>query len=150
MLRRSYLKSVLGAIVTTTLAPRLFESANAAQPPGARPAVPATVTEALKSGSSSAAAAFALEHGDAAAAATIADKSALLRLVAKDQAECAAARTDREKAALRLLEPSAGNAADLAAIIRGFGGPQRVQAIVPNIQSKELKAILTQALAATR
>ena len=146
MLRRSYLKSVLGTIVATSVVPGLFEPVRAAQPSGIRDGVPATLADALESGSSHSAAAFVLQHSDVAGAATLADKSALLRLVAKDQRECATARTDREHAALTLLQPSATNPADLAAIVRGFGGAQRVQAVLPGIQSKDLKAILTKAL----
>ena len=150
MLRRSCLKSVLGSIVAVTVLPGLLEPAAAAQPSGIRNAVPATLAEALASGTSNSAVAFVQQHTEAATAATIADRSSLLRLVAKDQRECATARPDREQAALTLLQPSVANPTELAAIVRGFGGAQRVEAVLPGIQSKDLKAILTKALATVR
>ena len=146
MLRRSCLKSVLGTIVAASVAPRLLEPAGAAQPSSIRNTVPATLAEALKSGTSDAAVAFIGQHADAAIAATIADKSALLRLVAKDQRECATARSGREQAVLTLLQPSAASPTDLAVIVRGFGGAQRVQVVLPAIESKDLKAILGKAV----
>jgi hypothetical protein len=150
MSRRSHLKSMLGAIVAASVAPRLFEPAGAAEPSGLRETVPATLAEALNSGTSDSAAAFVLRHPDAATTATTADKAALLRLLAKDQRECATARPAREQAALTLLQPSAAKLDELAALVRGFGGAQRVQAVLPAIQSKELNKLLTQALGAAR
>jgi hypothetical protein len=146
MLRRSYLKSVLGTIVAASVAPRLLEPVSAAQPSGLRDTVPATLPEALNSGTSDAAVAFILQHTRVAAASTSADKAALLRLVASDQSGCAKFRPQREHAALMLLQPVAGSAADLTAIARGFGGAARVRALLPGIQSKELKTILVQTL----
>jgi hypothetical protein len=151
MLRRSYLKSVLGTMVAASTARHgLFEWAHAAQAPGAHreSMVPTTVAEALGSGASDSGVTFILEYPRAAIAAPPADKAALLRLVARDQAMCDnKARPDRERAALTLLQPVASDAATLATIARGFRGAMRIQAILPGIESRELKAILVRAAA---
>lgn len=154
MLRRSYLKSVLGTIVVASTARHgLFEPAPAAQPVGAAGVakVPATVAEALNSGSSDSTVAFIIQRTPTAIAAPTADKAALLRLVAGgDEQKCAKDRLDRERAALALLQPVADDKEALAAIARGFGGPMRIQALLPGIQSKELQAILTKQVGLTR
>jgi len=153
MLRRAYLKSVLGTVAVAGAALHgLFGTARAAQPagsPGARRA-PATVAEALSTRATDPAVAFILQQPKAAARASTADQAALLRLVAADKAKCDRSRADHERAALTVLQPAAGDAASLASIARGFGGARSIQPLLPGIQSKELKAILVKAVDLTR
>ncbi len=146
MLRRSYLLSMVGTIVATSVAPRSFgEAARAVERPVAGKFTPPTVASTLSTGTSDAAVAFVLQHADLATATAAPDKAALLRQVAKDQAKCDRNRADRERAALTLLQSVAANRAELANVARGFGGAMRIDAILPSIQTKELQVLLVQA-----
>jgi hypothetical protein len=147
MLRRTFLRVLTGAtLIAGAMRHAISGRALAAEPVGANKltsgTVPATVQDAVRSRNSDTAVSFILAHPETAAAAATADKASLLRLVA--DRECSqAVRPGRESAALTVLKPAASHSAELQAIGQGFGGAAPIKALLPGIQSAELRSILT-------
>ena len=155
MLRRAWLKAVLGTVTVGIIARDwLVELAAAQDPVALLPPPPTSLAVALGSNSGAPVASFILAHPTVATSASVSDRGKMLYLMSGGIPDLSDIWTTKnlrvqaefERAALVILKGIERRPAELAALVKSIGGKTLIERRLPAIQSAELKKIATVAI----
>jgi hypothetical protein len=155
MLRRAWLKAVLGTITVGIIARDwLDEAATAQEPVALLPPPPTSLLSAIGTNSAAPVASYILAYPTAAASASIANRGKMLSLMGASVPDLSDIWTTRnlrvqaeyERAALVILKGIERRPEELAALVKSVGGKAVIERRIPAIQSTDLKKIATAAI----
>lgn len=158
MLRRAWLKAVLGTVTVGIIARDwLIEVATAQEPVRLLPPPPTSVIAAIGTHRAGSIASFILAYPTAAASASALDRGRMLYLMGicptaqlQDGSAWAtknlAIQGEYERAALVILKGIERRPEEIATLIKSVGGKAVIERKIPTIQSADLKRIATAAI----
>ena len=158
MLRRAWLKAVLGTMSVGIIARDwLVEVATAQEPASLLPPPPTSVVAAIGTHRAGSIASFILAYPTAATSASMLDRGRMLYLMGvcptaqlQDGTAWAtknlALQAEYERAALVILKGVDRRPEDIATLVKSVGGKAVIERKIPTIQSADLKRIATVAI----
>jgi len=155
MLRRAWLKAVLGTVTAGMIARDwLVEVASGQEPVALLPPAPTSLAAAIGTNSGAPVASFILAHPTTAASAALTDRGKMLYLMSASVPDLSdiwnrnsfRVQAEYERAALVILKGIESRPADLATIVKSVGGKALIERRIPAIQSAELKKIAIAAI----
>ena len=158
MLRRAWLKAVLGTMSVGIIARDwLVEVATAQEPASLLPPPPTSVVAAIGTHRAGSIASFILAYPTAATSASMLDRGRMLYLMGvcptaqlQDGTAWAtknlALQAEYERAALVILKGVDRRPEDIATLVKSVGGKAVIERKIPTIQSADLRKIATAAI----
>jgi hypothetical protein len=154
MLRRAWLKAVLGTVTIGIIARDWLVEVATAQEPVLLPPAPTSLTAAISTNSGASVASFILAYPTTATSASLSDRAKMIYLMSTSVPDLSDIWTtknlriqaDFERAALVILKAVERRPEDLATLVKLVGGKTFIERRIPAIQSAELKKIATVAI----
>lgn len=155
MLRRAWLKAVLGTLTVGIIARDwLVEVATAQDPVALLPPPPTSLVAAIGTNSGAPVASFILANPTAATSASVSDRGKMIYLMSGGIPDLSDIWTTKnlrvqaefERAALVILKGVERRPEELAALVKSIGGKALIERRIPAIQSADLKRIATVAI----